>query len=223
MPEKLVQIEYKAAARRLARPACRVPQRVDLLQRAPQESQLLSASPTPRAWQPFDADWKLPPDWKRIILDGMKERLRKYRSFRLFMDICVRCGACADKCHFYLGSGDPKNMPVVRAELMRSVYRRYFTLTGRLFGTLAGGRELHRRRDQGVVLLLLPVHRVPPLLGLLPVRDRHRGDHHDRPRVAEPDRLQHQLGAGAGGQLLPHRQSPRHPAARIQGQHRFRG
>ncbi len=98
--------------------------------------------PNPRAWQPLDSDWKLPADWKRTILDGMKERLEKYRSFRLFMDICVRCGACADKCHFYLGSGDPKNMPVVRAELMRSVYRRYFTLPGRLFGKLAGGREL---------------------------------------------------------------------------------
>ncbi len=83
--------------------------------------------PNPREWQPFDADWKLPPNWKQIILDGMKERLEKYRSFRLFMDICVRCGACADKCHFYLGSGDRKNMPVLRAELMRSVYRRYFT------------------------------------------------------------------------------------------------
>jgi Fe-S oxidoreductase len=33
-------------------------------------------------------------------------------------------------------------MPVARAELMRSVYRRYFTLTGRIFGKLAGGREL---------------------------------------------------------------------------------
>jgi Fe-S oxidoreductase len=96
----------------------------------------------PREWQPTDADWKLPPDWKRIILDGMRERLKKYRSFRLFMDICVRCGACADKCHFYIGSSDPKNMPVLRAELIRSVYRRYFTLTGRVLGSLAGGREL---------------------------------------------------------------------------------
>jgi len=95
-----------------------------------------------RLWQPTDVDWKLPPDWKQIILDGMKERLKKYRSFRLFMDICVRCGACADKCHFYLGSADGKNMPVMRAELMRSVYRRYFTLAGRMFGALAGGREL---------------------------------------------------------------------------------
>jgi Fe-S oxidoreductase len=98
--------------------------------------------PNPREWQPFDKDWKLPPDWKQILLDGMRDRLKKFRSFRLFMDICVRCGACADKCHFYIGSADPKNMPVARAELMRSVYRRYFTLTGRIFGSLAGGREL---------------------------------------------------------------------------------
>ena len=98
--------------------------------------------PNPREWQPFDADWKLPPDWKQTILAGMKERLDRFRSFRLFMDTCVRCGACADKCHFYLGSGDPKNMPVLRAELIRSVYRRYFTTAGRVFGGLAGARDL---------------------------------------------------------------------------------
>ena len=98
--------------------------------------------PNPRDWQPFETDWKLPPNWREIILKGMKERLQKFRSFRLFMDICVRCGACADKCHFFLGSADPKNMPVLRAELIRSVYRRYFTLSGRIFRGLAGGREL---------------------------------------------------------------------------------
>jgi Fe-S oxidoreductase len=98
--------------------------------------------PNPREWQPHDADWKLPSAWKQIILDGMKERLEKYRSFRLFMDTCVRCGACADKCHFYLGSGDPRNTPVLRAELLRSVYRRYFTPAGRALGALAGARDL---------------------------------------------------------------------------------
>jgi Fe-S oxidoreductase len=98
--------------------------------------------PNAREWQPYELDWKLPPDWQRIILEGMRERLEKYRSFRLFMDICVRCGACADKCHFYIGSGDPKNMPVLRAELIRSVYRRYFTTAGRWFGRLAGARDL---------------------------------------------------------------------------------
>jgi Fe-S oxidoreductase len=58
------------------------------------------------------------------------------------MDICVRCGACADKCHFFIGSGDPKNMPVLRAELLRSVYRGEFTNAGKILGRLAGGRKL---------------------------------------------------------------------------------
>ena len=98
--------------------------------------------PNPREWSSKDKDWKLPANWKEIVLNGMKERLDKYRSFKLFMDICVRCGACADKCHFYIGTGDPKNMPVLRAELLRSVYRRYFTLSGKLFGKTAGAREL---------------------------------------------------------------------------------
>lgn len=98
--------------------------------------------PNPREWSPADEDWKLPPDWKQIILEGLRERLHKYRSLRVFMDICVRCGACADKCHFYLGSGDPKNMPVLRAELLRSVYRNDFTTAGKLLGKIAGAREL---------------------------------------------------------------------------------
>ncbi len=96
----------------------------------------------PREWSPADQDWKLPENWKEILYNGFKERLSKYRSFRLFMDICVRCGACADKCHFFIGSGDPKNMPVLRAELIRSVYRKDFTLPGKIFGKLAGARDL---------------------------------------------------------------------------------
>jgi Fe-S oxidoreductase len=98
--------------------------------------------PNPREWQPNEEDWKLPENWKAILLKGMEDRLNRYRSFRLFLDICVRCGACADKCHFFIGSGDPKNMPVLRTELLRSVYRRYFTLSGKIFGRLAGAREL---------------------------------------------------------------------------------
>lgn len=96
----------------------------------------------PREWSPADQDWKLPDNWREILYNGFKERLSKYRSFRLFMDICVRCGACADKCHFFIGSGDPKNMPVLRAELIRSVYRKDFTLPGKIFGKLAGARDL---------------------------------------------------------------------------------
>ena len=98
--------------------------------------------PNAREWSPEDDDWKLPEDWKDIILKGLKERLDKFRSLKIFMDCCVRCGACADKCHFFLGTGDPKNMPVLRAELLRSIYRNDFTLGGKLLGKMAGAREM---------------------------------------------------------------------------------
>ena len=57
------------------------------------------------------------------------------------MDICVRCGACADKCHFFLGTNDPKNMPVLRAELLRSLDRRDYTKLGKILGKRAGARS----------------------------------------------------------------------------------
>ena len=98
--------------------------------------------PFPRAWNVADEDWQLPEDWKERVLQGMEDRLQRFRSLKLFFDICVRCGACADKCHFFLGTGDPKNMPVLRAELLRSVYRRYFKTAGKLLGELAGARDL---------------------------------------------------------------------------------
>ncbi|MFH1434864.1 MAG: sulfate reduction electron transfer complex DsrMKJOP subunit DsrK [Pseudomonadota bacterium] len=98
--------------------------------------------PFARKWQPMNEDWDLPENWKEIILEAFADRLQKYRSFQVFMDICVRCGACADKCHYFIGSGDPKNMPVLRAELLRSVYRRDFTTAGKILGSIAGAREL---------------------------------------------------------------------------------
>ncbi len=140
-PEELTQIDYRPGRKDWMNPAVEFRKGVFCYSAAPKNLRYLGL-PNPREWQPFDKDWKLPADWKRIILEGMRERLRKFRSFRLFMDICVRCGACADKCHFYIGSGDPKNMPVLRAELIRSVYRRYFTTGGKVLGRLAGAREL---------------------------------------------------------------------------------
>ncbi len=100
--------------------------------------------PNPHTWSAGDEDWNLPENWEEIIYNALQDRLEKYRSLKVFMDVCVRCGACADKCHFFLGTGDPKNMPVLRAELLRSVYRKDFTTVGKLLGKLAGARKLDK-------------------------------------------------------------------------------
>ncbi len=96
-------------------------------------------------WSPADEQWPIPDNWQEIIHQGFKDRLEKYRSLKVFMDVCVRCGACADKCHFFIGTGDPKNMPVLRAELLRSVYRNDFTRAGKILKKLNRGRPLTKQ------------------------------------------------------------------------------
>lgn len=80
-------------------------------------------------------------NWQRKGVEKLGELLEKYRSLQVYLDICVKCGACTDKCHYFLGTGDPNNMPVQRAELMRSVYRRYYTPSGKLFPGLVNATD----------------------------------------------------------------------------------
>ncbi len=83
-------------------------------------------------------------NWEQKAIEEMGDLLNKYRSFRVYMDACVKCGSCTDKCHYFQGTNDPKNMPVARQDLLRSVYRRYFTLPGKYFPKLVGARDLTR-------------------------------------------------------------------------------
>jgi Fe-S oxidoreductase len=80
--------------------------------------------------------------WEQRLVAKMGDMLDKYRSLRVYMDTCVHCGACSDKCHYFLGTADPKNMPVARQDLMRAVYRRYFTFAGKHFPKLVGAVDM---------------------------------------------------------------------------------
>jgi Fe-S oxidoreductase len=81
-------------------------------------------------------------NWQEVAIEKMGDLLGKYRSLRVYLDSCVKCGACTDKCHYMQGTQDPKNMPVARQDLLRQVYRRYFTLSGKLFPKLVGAKDL---------------------------------------------------------------------------------
>jgi Fe-S oxidoreductase len=96
----------------------------------------------PEHQEPLGFPGALVDDWQNKTIEAMGELLGKYRSLQVFLDACVKCGACTDKCHYFLGTGDPKNMPVARQDLMRQVYRRYFTLAGRVAPWLVGARDL---------------------------------------------------------------------------------
>lgn len=91
---------------------------------------------------PLGFPGELVDDWQTVAISKMGELLGKYRSLQVFLDSCVKCGACTDKCHYFLGTGDPKNMPVARQDLLRKVYRRYFTFAGKHFPKLVGAVDL---------------------------------------------------------------------------------
>ena len=77
-------------------------------------------------------------DWHDKALEKLDDLRGRYRSLQVFLDACVKCGSCTDKCQYYLGTKDPKNMPVARQDLLRKVYRRYFTFAGKYFPKLVG-------------------------------------------------------------------------------------
>jgi Fe-S oxidoreductase len=83
-------------------------------------------------------------NWQEKAILKLGELVKNNRALRFYLDGCVRCGACTDKCHYFLGTGDPNNMPVARQNLLRKVYRRYFTLSGKVLPWLVGAEDLTR-------------------------------------------------------------------------------
>jgi Fe-S oxidoreductase len=92
--------------------------------------------------KPLGFPGELVPGWEKVAVTKLGELVQQSRALQVFLDACVKCGACTDKCHYYLGTGDPKNMPVARQDLLRSVYRRYYTPGGKLFPKLVGARDM---------------------------------------------------------------------------------
>ncbi|UCH74069.1 MAG: (Fe-S)-binding protein [Rhodospirillales bacterium] len=96
----------------------------------------------PEHQEPLGFPGELVEDWHDRAIARFGELLDKSRALRVYLDSCVRCGACTDKCHYFLGTGDPKNMPVARQDLMRKVYRRHFTFAGKWLPWLVGAEDL---------------------------------------------------------------------------------
>jgi len=92
--------------------------------------------------EPLGFPGELVDNWQQVAYDKMEELTGKYRSLAVYLDSCVKCGACTDKCHYYIGTADPKNMPVARQDLYRKVYRRKFTFAGKYFPKLVGAVDL---------------------------------------------------------------------------------
>jgi len=71
------------------------------------------------------------------------QRFRELWDDRLAasLNACVHCGLCADSCHYFVATGDPKMQPAYKVGLVQSVFKRYGTSAGRLLPLLVGARD----------------------------------------------------------------------------------
>jgi len=70
----------------------------------------------------------------------------KHSNYKMALDHFIRmsakCSRCATTCQVYQATGDLKDIPCYRSELLLSVYRRHFTIGGLLKGRLLGSGYL---------------------------------------------------------------------------------
>jgi Fe-S oxidoreductase len=76
----------------------------------------------------------------------------KHTNYRVALDQYVRvsakCARCSVKCQVYLATGDSDDLPCHRSELLLSVYRRHFTVSGILRARLLGDPGLTDEKIQ---------------------------------------------------------------------------
>jgi Fe-S oxidoreductase len=118
-----------------------------IVEGAMSHSQPFKAKPEHQASVGFPGE--LVDNWQEVAVKKLGELVNKSRALQVFLDSCVKCGACTDKCHYFLGTSDPNNMPVARQDLLRKVYRRYYTFAGKYFPKLVGAVDFDEEvRDQ---------------------------------------------------------------------------
>lgn len=63
------------------------------------------------------------------------------KALKLYMEMCAKCGTCSSVCPVYYGKADKKYNPVERSDLIRSIYKKHCTVTGKFLGGVVGARD----------------------------------------------------------------------------------
>ncbi len=64
------------------------------------------------------------------------------RPLTTALEVCARCGICAESCHYYVAEPKLEHVPAYRAEQLRQVYRTKHDFLGRFFPAWVKAKEL---------------------------------------------------------------------------------
>ena len=110
------------------------------------ESTAVAEPPAPPANAPaFDRqDWR--PDHERLDA-AMSGFARDFgRTAAIYMEACIHCGHCAEACHFYLATRDPKHTPIWKIEPFKQAWQREAGPFAWLYRTLGLKKEVTIRQ-----------------------------------------------------------------------------
>ena len=64
------------------------------------------------------------PDAERVAT-AMRNFVRDFGAYSAtYMESCIHCGLCAEACHYYVQTGDPKYTPIWKLEPFKQAYKR---------------------------------------------------------------------------------------------------
>lgn len=97
-----------------------------------------------------DDRYRLTDEKRAAALDILRQRLN--RQLQASLEACVRCGLCADSCHYYVSNPSPEHVPAHRAEQLRKVYRWLYDATSRVIPAWTGAAELDQELVEQLVM-----------------------------------------------------------------------
>lgn len=86
------------------------------------------------------------PDLERLRPEDFKAAVRRLAELLdapsvVNLESCVRCGLCAESCHYYLDDGDLRSIPAAKLNLVIRVFKRYLSPGGRSLKAWTGARK----------------------------------------------------------------------------------
>ena len=78
----------------------------------------------------------------QTMIDQVKSIKNGPRVLQLYMDLCAKCGICAEQCHVAKTMPERRTNPAVRADLIRQIYRRYGSTWGTVLKAIGVARDI---------------------------------------------------------------------------------
>ncbi|TKJ38444.1 reductase [candidate division LCP-89 bacterium B3_LCP] len=75
------------------------------------------------------------------VINAIKAIDNGPQVLKLYMEMCARCGTCAEQCPVYYGEPTKERNPVLRSDLIRSTFKKHTTIAGKLLGALDGAGD----------------------------------------------------------------------------------